>query len=239
MSCILVTGGSGGIGAALVSRLAGEGHTVVFTYCRNDEAARALAQRTGAECCHYDQTASESVSALAARVREGAFDALVNNAAPTVPRRPLLKTDPELFVGYQVAALRGVFELSQAFAEQARQRSVAGAIVNVLSSVTFSMPPAKQVPYVTSKYALLGLTKSMAVELIRHGVRVNAVSPGMTRTNFNAELPERFIEQVEASLPMERLATPNEVAAAICFLLSADASYITGANIPVSGGQVC
>lgn len=114
-----------------------------------------------------------------------------------------------------------------------------GAIVNVLTTYTLGVPPAKLAAYVTSKYALLGLTRSMAVEFIRYGVRVNAVSPGVTRTEFIADLPEMFVEQLEAGLPMRRLATPQEVAAVICFLLSVDASYINGANLPVTGGQSC
>lgn len=239
MSRIAITGGSGGIGAALVGRLAADGHAVLFTFCRNEAAARALAARSGAECCHYDQNLAASVSALAARLRGGQFDALVNNAAPAVRRLLLLKTDPEDFLAYQLVALRGVLTLSQAFIEDVRRRAAAGAIVNVLSSVTLGVPPAKQAAYVTSKYALLGLTRSLAVEGVRYNVRVNAVSPGMTHTGFHADLPERFIDEVAAGLPMQRLATPDEVAAAIRFLLSPEASYISGANIPVAGGQTC
>jgi NAD(P)-dependent dehydrogenase (short-subunit alcohol dehydrogenase family) len=236
---VLITGGSGGIGRALVDRLASEGHEITFTYCRNQAPAAEAASRTGAEHVHYDESSIDSVAALTARVRAGAFDGLVNNAAQVWRRQLLLKTDVEAFVGYQVAAMRGVFALSNAFAEEAKRRQTPGAIVNVLSSVTLGIPPAKLTPYVTSKYALLGLTRCMAVEFVRYGVRVNAVSPGMTRTDFNAELPERFVEQLEAALPMERLATPGEVAAVIRFLLSSDASYLTGANLPVAGGQAC
>lgn len=236
---VLITGGSGGIGAALVRRLRAAGHAVVFTHCRNADAAAALAAETGADTVVYDQTAPESVDALAARLREGSFDGLVNNAAQVWPRQLLLKTDVDAFLRYQADALRGVFALGRAFAEQAKRAGTPGAIVTVLSSVTLGMPPAKLTPYVTSKYALLGLTRSMAVEFVRYGVRVNAVSPGMTRTDFNAELPERFLEQVAAGLPMERLATPDEVAAAIAFLLSPEASYLAGTNLPITGGQGC
>lgn len=239
MSNIIITGGSGGIGAALVRRLAADGHRVVFTFCRRQDDAERLAQETGAQAVHYDQSSAASVAALTGLIRKGRFEALVNNAAVPAPRQLLLKTDVEMFLDYQLTALRGVFELSNAFAGQARDGGTPGAIVNVLSSVTLGMPPPKQSAYVTSKHALLGLTRSMAVEFVRYGVRVNAVSPGMTRTSFNADLPERFIEQLEASLPMTRLATPQEVAATIRFLISADAAYITGANLPVSGGQAC
>jgi NAD(P)-dependent dehydrogenase (short-subunit alcohol dehydrogenase family) len=235
----LVTGGNSGIGAALVHRLAQEGHEVTFTFCHNEDKARSVASDSGARCVRYDQSAPDSVAALARHLREAEFDSLVNNASQPAQRRLLSKIDAEAFIAYQAVAVRGVFELSQAFAEQARRRGAGGAIVNVLTSYTLGMPPAKLATYVTSKHALLGLTRSMAVEFIRYGIRVNAVSPGMTRTDFLADLPEQFIDQVEAALPMERLATAAEVAAVIRFLLSREASYINGVNIPVSGGQAC
>jgi NAD(P)-dependent dehydrogenase (short-subunit alcohol dehydrogenase family) len=236
---VVVTGGSSGIGEAVVRRLAGDGQEVVFTFCRSEAKARAVAEATGAESVRYDQSSAQSVEELAAAVRAGEFDALVNNASQPVQRQLLRKIDPESFVTYQIAALRGVLALSTAFAEQVRRRGGSGCIVNVLSAYTFGMPPAKLAAYVTSKHALLGLTRSMAAEFIRYGIRVNAVSPAMTRTEFIADLPEQFIEEMEASLPMERLATPAEVASVIRFLLSPEASYINGANIPIAGGQVC
>ncbi len=239
MSRALVTGGSSGIGEALVRQVTSAGWDVTFTFFRNEATARAVAEATRATCVRYDQASPESVRALADRIRNAEWDALINNAAQPTRRQLLMKTDAEDFTAYQTAALRGVFELSTAFVEQAKRRERGGSIVNVLTSVTLGMPPAKLATYVTSKYALLGLTRSMAVEFIRYGVRVNAVSPGMTRTAFNADLPERFVEQVETGLPMGRLATPQEVAGVIRFLLSAEASYVNGANIPVTGGQTC
>jgi 3-oxoacyl-[acyl-carrier protein] reductase len=236
---VLVTGGNSGIGAALVRRLIADGLHVVFTFCHRQDTADALARETGARPMRYDQSAAESVRELATLIRDGEFAALVNNAGAPPRRQLLLKTDAEEFVAYQVAAVRGVFELSTAFAARAKQRGSAGVIVNVLSSYTLGIPPAKLAAYVTSKYALLGLTRSMAVEFMRYGVRVNAVSPGVTRTDFIADLPERFIEQLEAGLPMERLANPQEIAAVIRFLISPEASYINAANVPISGGQEC
>jgi NAD(P)-dependent dehydrogenase (short-subunit alcohol dehydrogenase family) len=235
----LITGGSSGIGAALVRRLAQEGHEVTFTFCHHENKASSVAGDSRARYVHYDQTAPDSVAALARRIREAEFDFVVNNACQPAQRQLLSKIDGEAFIAYQAAAVRGVLELSQAFAEQVRRRGASGAIVNVLTSYTLGMPPAKLAMYVTTKHALLGLTRSMAVEFIRYGIRVNAVSPAMTRTAFLAGLPEQFLEQVEATLPIERLATAAEVAAVIHFLLSAEASYINGANIPVSGGQAC
>jgi 3-oxoacyl-[acyl-carrier protein] reductase len=239
MTRVVITGGNGGIGAALVRRLAAEGHQVTFTFCRNEQKALGLAAETGAHCVHYDQTVPESVAALAEQLREGEFNALVNNASLPVQRRLLSKLDLDEFIAYQTAAVRGVLALCQAFVAQARRQGTGGAIVNVLTSYILGMPPAKLASYVTSKHALLGLTRAMAVEFIRYGVRVNAISPGMTRTEFIADLPESFVEQVENSLPMQRLATADEVAAVIRFLLCQESSYINGANVPISGGQSC
>ncbi|HVN86449.1 MAG TPA: SDR family oxidoreductase [Candidatus Binatia bacterium] len=236
---VLLTGGNSGIGEATVRRLIADGHHVVFTFCRNPDKARVVADATGAEPRHYDQASAESVAELADVVRAGEFQALVNNASQPAERRLLLKTDVEAFLAYQMVALRGLFVLSRTFAEQVKQRGGAGAIVNVLTSYTLGMPPAKLAAYCTSKHALLGLTRSMAVEFIRYGVRVNAVAPGMTRTDFIGDLPAAFIEQVEQGLPMGRLATALEVAGVIRFLLSPDAAYVNGANLPITGGQEC
>lgn len=238
-SRVLVVGGSTGIGRALVEQLCAEGQRVVFTFCASREQADDLAAQTGAEAVHYDQTSDQAVGGLAARVRAEPFDALVHNGAQRFPRTLLLKTDVNAFLLYQQHALRGVLEISKAFATAVKERKGSGVIVNVLTSSVLGMPPAKQAAYVTSKYALLGLTRAMAVELVRYGVRVNAVSPGMTDTAFNFDLPERFLEEVACTLPLSRLAEPGEVAAVVRFLISPAASYLNGANIPVTGGQAC
>lgn len=239
MSRALVTGGSGGIGERVVRRLIAAGHDVIFTYHRGVDRAQALAHDTGARVVVYDQGDSNSLEELAQLVSSEDIDVLVNNGSEVPTKKLLLKTDVDGFVEYVSASLRGVLRLSLAFGACARDRGRGGCIINVLTSYVLSMPPAKLSAYVTSKHALLGLTRSMAVELLRYGVRVNAVSPSVTRTNFISDLPERFVEQLEAGLPMGRLADPDEVAAVIEFLASPGASYLNGVNIPVAGGQAC
>ena len=89
------------------------------------------------------------------------------------------------------------------------------------------------------KHALLGATKAWAAEFPRYGIRVNPVSPSMTRTNYLSDLPERLLQMLEEDLPLKRLAQPEEVARTIAFLLSPDASYIHGTNLPITGGAAC
>lgn len=239
MSLILVTGGSSGIGEALVRRLSGSGHDVVLTYASNQAGAEQLAAETGATAHHYDQRDPARVAALAGLLRDGRFDGLVNNAAAGPGRGAALKVDPAAVVDSIGSAVGSTLALCQAFAASCKARGAAGSIVNVLSSVVLGPPPAKQLGYVTTKYALLGLTRALAAEFAEFSVRVNAVSPGMTRTKMVGNLPERFVEMYEAGLPLGRIARPDEVAAAIAFLLSAEASYMTAANLPVTGGAQC
>jgi len=239
VSRALVTGGSGGIGEQVVRRLSAAGHDVLFTYCRGVERAHVLARDTGARTIVYDQNDPESLDELSALIVREDLDVLINNGSEMPTKKLLLKTGVDELITYVSASLRGVFQLSSAFATRARDRGTGGTIINVLTSYVLGMPPAKLSAYVTSKHALLGLTRSMAVEFLRYGVRVNAVSPSVTRTNFIADLPERFIEQLEAGLPMGRLANPDEVAAVIEFLASPAATYLNGVNIPIAGGQAC
>ncbi len=111
-----------------------------------------------------------------------------------------------------------------------------GKIVFVLSSCTFNIPPGALSHYVTAKFALLGLARSLAAEYGPKHININSVSPSMVETAFLQNIPERMVEIAAAQSPWQRNATPQDVAGVIRFLLSSDADYITGANIPVSGG---
>jgi len=111
-----------------------------------------------------------------------------------------------------------------------------GKVVVVLSSSTIGLPPGSLSHYVTTKYALLGLVRSLAVEYSAKRLNINAVSPSMVETAFLQNVPERLVEIAAGQSPWQRNATPRDVVGAIRFLLSADADYITGANLPISGG---
>ncbi|MGW1536966.1 glucose 1-dehydrogenase [Streptomyces aureus] len=240
----IVTGGSRGIGAATCARLAADGHDVVVGYVRDEEAAertaaavreagaRALAVRVDTS----EEGAVERLFDLAAD-RLGPVTGLVNNAGVTGRLGRLADADP--------ADLRRVVEvnvLGALLCARRAARSMAalggGAIVNVSSAAATLGSPGEFVHYAASKAAVDALTTGLAKELGPDGIRVNAVAPGMIDTEMHAAMgdPGRA-QRAAASIPLRRVGAAEEIAAAIAWLLSPDASYTTGAVLRVSGGR--
>ncbi len=233
---VLVTGGSGGIGAAIVRRLHAAGSRVTFTYNAGEDRANALVAETGATPQRLAVEDPATLEALAKVIEDGSFEGLVLAHGGPISRGRLVDADIHGWAQRIAREIELAGRLSQALARTARRKRLPGAIVVVLSQVVLGLPPEKMGQYATVKHALLGLTLTMAAELGRHGVRVNAVSPGMTRTSMIADLPDKFIEMRELELPLRRIAQPDEVAAVVEFLLSPAASYLNGVNLPVTGG---
>lgn len=236
---ILITGGSGGIGSELVRILRDANYEVCFTFRKQEIKARNLELKTGAKAIHYDSSIPSNLDMLCAAVASGELSGLVNLAANRVERRTFLKLDCQSVISDISEEIIGPLKISQAFALSCKNRKMPGAIVNVLTSYILGLPPEKMLGYILTKHALLGLTRALSVELAKYRIRVNAVSPDMTHTDYISDLPARFIEMTEAGLPLKRLASPEEVASVIAFLLSPGAGYILGANIPITGGISC
>jgi 3-oxoacyl-[acyl-carrier protein] reductase len=228
----LVTGGSRGIGRAIVQRLAGAGARVVFTYRSDQAAADDLAGRlTDTVAVRADQADLTSLAAMFAPVR-GGLDILVNNAAIN-PRRPLAEITAEEFD--HVMTVNTKFPLL-AMREAAGVLRDGGRIINV-STLSTVLPAAGHALYGASKAALEQFTAVAARELGSRGITVNTVSPGATDTDLlRAVNPAEVLTRTAAVTALGRLGRPDDIAAVVAFLAGPDAQWITGQNIRATGG---
>ena len=237
----LVTGGASGIGAATVRRLAAEGARVAVADIDLD-GARAVAGEVDGHALHLDVADAASAVAAAAETESqlGPIDVLVNNAG-TDRFAFFVNTDEALWDFVLGVNLRGTIAVTHAVLD-GMQRRGGGAIVNVASEAG-RVGSQGSVVYSAAKAGVIGFTRAVARESSRFGVRVNAVAPGPIDTPLpNAapvelgEIGERLKAGMIAATSMRRIGQPEEVAAAIAFLASDDASFVTGQTINVSGG---
>ncbi len=235
----IVTGASRGIGRAIALRLAAAGARVVAG-ARADHAqpvAREIEAAGGAAVAvALDVTEAESIAAMTrtALDRFERIDVLVNNAG-IVRDKLLLRMKPEEWDAVIATNLTAAFACCRAVLRpMVKQRS--GRIVNVGSVVGRTGNPG-QANYAASKAGLEGFTRSLALEVAARGITANVVAPGMIETDMTAALDERARQALRGRIPAGRLGTPGDVAGAVCFLASDEASYITGQVVSVNGGM--
>jgi NAD(P)-dependent dehydrogenase (short-subunit alcohol dehydrogenase family) len=239
----LVTGASRGIGAATALLLARQGAHVIISSRRQDaceavvESIRASGGVASAFAAHIGEQAS--IEQLFRRIGEHGFavDILVNNAATNPYFGPMLDMDLAAFDKTVEVNIRGYFYMTLLAARGMRDRG--GAIVNVASVNGRRAAPGQGV-YSMTKAAILSMTEGFAKELAAHGIRVNAVLPGITQTKFATALTQNpdILEPLLRMVPLGRVAQPEEIAPMIAFLCSPAASYITGASFAVDGGYL-
>lgn len=239
----LVTGGTRGIGRALVRQLAGQGAAVSFSFLSNAAAASEIVEQvksTGgrAMAMRADVRDPRQVEAFVAATAEafGGVDVLINNAHQPYTSKPFEDCAWDEFQREFDALIQGSFNMVKSTLPHLKRSSYGAAIVNIGSSMTHKALPRHSF-YVVAKHALWGLTESLAVELGTYGIRANMVTPGPLETDHNAQLPKEFMAGLAAKTPLgARMGTCEEVASAIMLLCRRDASFVTGANLDVTGG---
>jgi NAD(P)-dependent dehydrogenase (short-subunit alcohol dehydrogenase family) len=242
----VVTGGSRGIGAAICERLAADGHDVVVGYRNDEDAATAVARRVvefgqralvaqvdTADAASIDAFFDAADSFATGRAEAGGtVTAFVNNAAVSGPVGRLVHADvDELRAALDVNLLGYVLCARRAI----RSLSTGGAIVNISSAAASMGSPGVYVHYAAAKAGIDALTIGLAKELAPEGIRVNAVAPGIIRTDFHLD-PDRP-DKLAATIPFGRPGLPGEIAGAVSWLLSPDASYASGTIVRVAGGM--
>lgn len=235
----LVTGASRGIGEAIAKRLAAEGASVIAAARSTEALERVVSEIAGAggkaAPLVLDLADGASIDGVVkgALASHGEIHVLVNNAGVTEDNL-ILRMGRKAWDTVLATNLTGVFLLTQAVIKgMVRQRY--GRIVNV-TSVVGLMGNAGQANYAASKAGLIGLTKSVARELASRNITCNAVAPGFIATAMSDKMTEVARERLSTQIPLERLGTPDDVAAAVAFLASEEACYVTGTVLNVSGG---
>ena len=232
---VLVTGGSRGIGRAIVERFAGLGARVFFTYHQREDQAQEVAAACGAEKIQCAQADGAAIDAAVQQViaSAGRIDVLVNNAGITRDNWLMLMPEDD-WIKVLDTNVSGTFRWCKAVSRP-MLGARAGVIINI-ASISGLMGVAGQTNYCASKGALLAFTRALAAELGVRGIRVNAVVPGFIETDMTAKVPKPIRDQNLQRILLKRFGKPAEVAAAVTFLASDDAAYIMGQTIVVDGG---
>lgn len=233
----LVTGASGGIGGAIAHLLHARGATVALSGTR-EEALQAVAETLGGARVHIlptnlsDRAAVDALAKDAESVLEG-VNILVNNAGLTRDNLAMRMKDEDWDRVIEVN-LTSTFRLTRALLRGMMKRRT-GRIVNITSIVGTTGNPG-QANYCASKAGMTGLTKSLAQEVASRGITVNCVAPGFIATAMTEALTEEQKDKINTNIPMERMGTPDDIAAAVAYLASDEASYVTGQTLHVNGG---
>ena len=238
----VVTGSSRGIGAAIAKRLARNGARVVVNYAASKDRGQqvvadiAIAGGT-AMLARADVTVPSEVEAMmrAAEAELGPIDILVNNANMSFPVAPFSEYRWEDFERKLTSELKASFFTCQAVVPGMMKRR-SGVIVNVSSGLS-RVPGPGFIAHSSAKSALDAFSKSLALELGPHGIRVNVVAPGLTLTDATSRQPQQAHEAARARTPLRRLGEPDDIAGAVLFCCSDQASFVTGVYLPVCGGS--
>jgi acetoacetyl-CoA reductase len=232
----LVTGGTRGIGLAIVNRLKEDGFKVAAGYAGNEAAARKCAEEHGVMVVKGNVGEFADCARAVKEVEDelGPVDVLVNNAGIT--RDAMLhKMTPEQWNEVIFVNLASIFNMSRQVIEGMRARGY-GRIINI-SSINGQKGQMGQTNYSAAKAGVIGFTKALALETANKGITVNCVAPGYIDTDMMSAVPTAVLEKIIGTIPVGRLGQAHEIAACVSFLAREDASFTTGSTITVNGGQ--
>lgn len=232
----LVTGGTRGIGRAISEALIAKGYKVAANYAGNEEKARLCEKETGVSCFKFDVSDYGAVEAGIAQIESqlGPIDVVVNNAGITWDG-PFHKMSKEQWDKVIDVDLTSAFNVTRLVWEGMRERGF-GRIINI-SSINGQKGQFGQVNYSAAKAGLIGFTKALAMEGARKGITVNCVAPGYVDTDMVADVPEKVLESIIATIPVGRLGKPSEIADMVTYLAADEAGFVTGATMTVNGAQ--
>ncbi len=236
---VLVTGGSRGIGAAIVQTLAEAGATVAFTYSTQKEKAETILNQlpgSGHKIYQLNISDVEQIESVTTQILTDfeKIDGVVNNAGITKDQL-ILRMKNQDFADVIQTNLNSIFNISRIFSKH-MLKNRSGSFVNI-SSVVASTGNSGQTNYCASKAAIEGFTRSLALELASRNIRANCVAPGYVTSDMTNKLTEEQLKILNDKIPLGRPGYPTEVAAAVQFLLSDAASYMTGQTLHINGGM--
>lgn len=237
MKKVFITGGSRGIGRAMVELFAKEGYSVAFTYKSSDGLARELAEKTGALAIKADSEREDEILCAVEYAAEaiGEIDVLINNAAVS-SFGTISDISVDEWNRVMNTSVTAAFLYSKAILSQMLKKKQ-GRIINI-ASIWGLVGASCEVHYSAAKAALIGFTKALAKELGPSGITVNAIAPGVINTDMNSAFSEDDMAALAAETPVGRIGEPEEIADVALFLASDKAEFITGEVINVSGGFV-
>lgn len=244
---IVIVGGTGGIGSEMAKLFLLNGEKVCITHYEDSNQAKEvvsqkIAPQANTDNCFLYQVDLESDVSVSNAFQkiykdQGNIDVIIFAAtAPTKPKHFFDKEwqDFNKHINIQV---KGLFSVVKSTMEQIKEKHKTKFII-LLTEYCIGIPPSSLSDYITAKYGLMGLAKSLAIELARYNCTVNMISPGMTETNLLSNLPPKLIEMMAMKNPLKRIAIPKDVANTALFLASEDSDYLNGVNITVNGGSV-
>jgi 3-oxoacyl-[acyl-carrier protein] reductase len=239
MDSLFIIGASSDIGRLLIRRMAKPGRTIYAHYHESLEKLELLRDEIEGDLVLLKADLADplQVGELIESIRPREPQKILHLAAPRIRSNRFRQLEWSDFQHQLDVGLRSAVEILRILLPPMAKKKT-GKVVLMLTSSTLNIPPAGFAHYITAKYALWGLTRVLASEYRKSGISINAVSPSMTETEFLRDLPDKMVELAAEGHPLKRNATPEDIAPVIEFLLSEGSDFMTGLNVPVSGGEV-